>query len=204
MPEQALRAEHEDQDQDREDDRLRPVRTGRMPRETLVEVLDEADHESAERCAGEVADAAEHGGGEGEEPDLEAEIEACGREVHDVQEAADACERAPERERERDRAIDVDAEHARGVAILRRGAHGLAGARLLHEEGHREQRRDRDQQHDQRLLAVGRLADVEERRGGKDVVRLAVVEAEEDGAEVLQDEADPDRRDQGSEPRRIA
>src|SRR6188508_2132631 len=43
LPEQALRPEHKDGDQDPEDDRPRPVSARREPREPLVEGLDEAD-----------------------------------------------------------------------------------------------------------------------------------------------------------------
>src|SRR3954471_9702477 len=46
--EQALGAEHEDEDEDREDDRLGPVAAGAVPLQALVERLDEADAERAE------------------------------------------------------------------------------------------------------------------------------------------------------------
>jgi aryl-alcohol dehydrogenase-like predicted oxidoreductase len=35
---------------------------------------------------------------------------------------------------QRDRAVDVDTHQSRGVAILRRSTHGLAGARALHKQ----------------------------------------------------------------------
>src|SRR4051794_28145948 len=62
--EQSLGTEDEDEDQNREDDRLRPLRARRMPRETLVELLDEPDEDCAQDGAREVADPAEHGRGE--------------------------------------------------------------------------------------------------------------------------------------------
>src|SRR5882672_4239036 len=46
--EQALWSEDEDQDQDREDDRLCPGRAGRVPRQSLVEVLYVHDPEPTE------------------------------------------------------------------------------------------------------------------------------------------------------------
>src|SRR5438876_2501148 len=61
LAEQALGAEDEDQDQDREHDRLGLVGAGRVPAETLVERLDEADQDRAENRARKVADPAEHG-----------------------------------------------------------------------------------------------------------------------------------------------
>ena len=137
LAEQALRPEDEDQDEQDEDDRLGPVGPGRVPGEAVVEVLDEADQVAAERGARDVADAAEHGRREGEQADAEAEVEARLREVGEVDEAADAGERAAEAERERDRAVDVDAHQARGVAILRRRPHRLAPARALDEPDQR-------------------------------------------------------------------
>src|SRR5207237_8744458 len=71
LAEKALGAEDEDQDQDREDDRLRPVAPRRMPGQRVVERLHETDDQCAEHGAGEVPDPAEHGGGEGGQPELE-------------------------------------------------------------------------------------------------------------------------------------
>ena len=45
----------------------------------LVEGLDQADQQRAEHGAGQVADPAEHGGGERDQPELEALVEADGR-----------------------------------------------------------------------------------------------------------------------------
>src|SRR5207247_67259 len=69
LAEDALGAEDEDQDQDREDDRLRPVAPRRVPAERVVEGLRKADEERAEHSPWQVADAAEDGGREGEEPE---------------------------------------------------------------------------------------------------------------------------------------
>src|SRR5262245_11587522 len=112
-----------------------------MPRQPAVEVLDEADQVAAERRAGDVADAAEHGGGEREEADPEAEVEARLREVCEEDESADAGQRAAETERERDRAVDVDPHQPSGVAVLRRRAHRLAPSRPLDDDAKAEQDR---------------------------------------------------------------
>src|SRR3954449_3403921 len=64
LAQQTLGTEHEDQDQDREDERLGPVAPRRVPGEPFVERLDEADHECAEYGAREVPDPAEDGCGE--------------------------------------------------------------------------------------------------------------------------------------------
>src|SRR5207247_389863 len=71
LAEQALGPEHEDQDQDAEDDRLCPVASRRVPVQTFVERLDEADAEGAEDGARKVADPTENGGGEREQTELE-------------------------------------------------------------------------------------------------------------------------------------
>src|ERR671922_2677720 len=76
LAEEALGAEDEDRDQDREDDRARPVAPRGPDRQPLVERLDEADEQRSEDGSGQVADAAEHRRGEGEEADLEAGVEA--------------------------------------------------------------------------------------------------------------------------------
>src|SRR6478736_2565833 len=89
LAQQALGSEHEDEDQDREDDRLRPFRARRMPGEPLVELLDQADQDRAQDRAGEVADSAEHGGGERDQPELEALVVADVRRVERVQQARD-------------------------------------------------------------------------------------------------------------------
>src|SRR5438876_443176 len=47
LAEQPFGPEDEDQDEDREDDRLRPVAAGRVPAEPVVVCLDEADRERA-------------------------------------------------------------------------------------------------------------------------------------------------------------
>src|SRR3989304_4085836 len=55
--EEALGPEDEDHDQDREHDRLRPVRARRVPGETLVERLDHPDQQRTEHGARQVAQA---------------------------------------------------------------------------------------------------------------------------------------------------
>ena len=120
------RAEDEDQDQDREHDRLGPVGARRVPVEPLVEGLDEPDQDGAEHGAGQVADAAEHGGRERDQPELEALVEAHGRHVERVEEAGRARERAGDQERERDRAVHVDAHDRGRVLVLGGRAHRLA------------------------------------------------------------------------------
>ena len=82
---------------------------------------------------GQVADAAEHGRGERDQAELEAGVVAHLLEVEGVDEARRAGEAAGDQERERDRAVDVDAHHRGGVAVLRGRAHRLALPRALDE-----------------------------------------------------------------------
>src|SRR5436305_1027817 len=72
LAEEALGAEDEDQDEDREHDRLRPVGPRHVPRQALVPRLDQADQRRAEDGAGEVPGAAEHRGRERDQAELEA------------------------------------------------------------------------------------------------------------------------------------
>src|SRR5262245_60710019 len=97
--EQALGPEDDDQDQDREHDRLRPVAPRHVPGEALVERLDEADAQRAEHRAREVADPAEHGRGERDQPELEALVEPHLGEVEDVRQACRPREAAGDEER---------------------------------------------------------------------------------------------------------
>src|SRR5512133_1038310 len=53
LAEEPLGTEHEDEDEDREDDRLRPVAARHVPGEALVVRLDEADRKRAEDRARE-------------------------------------------------------------------------------------------------------------------------------------------------------
>ena len=100
---------------------------------------------AAEHGAGQVADAAQDGGGERDQADAEALVEADVREVEGVEQTGRAGERAGEQEREGDRAVDVDAHHRRGIAVLRRRAHRLPLSRSLHEPDQREQHGHGDQ-----------------------------------------------------------
>src|SRR5918911_2214977 len=103
LAEDALGLEDHEHDEDREDDRLAPRLT---EAHAVVQVLDDPDDEAAEDGAGEVADPAEHGGGERDEAQAEAGVppgEPVGLQVED---AGRAGERPTEAERERDRAVD--------------------------------------------------------------------------------------------------
>src|SRR3954453_11997321 len=75
LAEDAFGLEHHEHDEDREDHRLPP---GLAETEAPVEVLDDPDEEAAEDGTGEVADAAEHRGGEGEEPEPETGVPSGG------------------------------------------------------------------------------------------------------------------------------
>src|SRR5271169_1014156 len=71
LAQQALRTEHEDQDENREHDRLRPVGSRRVPGQPFVEGLDEADAQRTEDRARQVADPAQHRCGERDQTERE-------------------------------------------------------------------------------------------------------------------------------------
>ena len=81
---------------------------------------------AAEDRAVEVADAAEHGGGEGDETELEAEVVARVVPTVSSRAARRAGHRAAEGEGEGDRPVDVDAHQPGRVLVLGRRPHRLA------------------------------------------------------------------------------
>ena len=100
--------------------------SSRVPREPFVEGLEEPDQDRAEHGPREVADAPEHGGRERDQAEREPVVEADGRVVEGEDHARGAGEPTGDQERERDRPVDVDAHHGRGVLVLRRRPHRLA------------------------------------------------------------------------------
>ena len=195
--------EDEDQDQDPEHDRAGPVGAGREPGEALVEGLDEADHERAEDGAGEVADPAEHGGGERDQPELEARVVAH-VELEQVDDPGGACEGAGERERDGDRPVHVDPHHRRRLRVLRDGAHRLPLLRRADEPGEQDQDGDRDQERGELVPRVGDVADPDRLRARDERRHRVEVDAVERERDVLDDERHADRGDQRREPRRAA
>ena len=157
-------------------------RTGRVPVEPFVERLDQPDQDRAEDGARQVADAAEHGRGERDQPELEALVEAHGRHVERVEQPGGAGERAGDHEGERDRPVDVDAHHRARVHVLGRRAHRLPLPRLLHEVEQHEQDRHRDEHDDHLVPGVVDAADREDLRAREDVGRGDVVRALPDQA----------------------
>ena len=111
----------------------------------MSECLGEADQEAAGHRARD-ADAADDGGGEREEPGLEADGDvSLVREPED--DAGGACERGADEEGHDDHAVDVDPHHRRRFLVERRRAHRLPGLRPLHEEpqdDHQDERADDD------------------------------------------------------------
>src|SRR4051812_38451036 len=162
LAEQSLGTEHEDEDQDREDDRLGPVAAGAVPAQTLVERLDEADAERAEHGARQVADSAEHGGGERDQAELVARVVTDLPEVEGVDEPAGAGECAGDQERERDRPVDVDPHHRGGVAVLCSRAHRLSLPRAKHEPHEQDQHGDGQDDDDELVPTEVDIADRED------------------------------------------
>ena len=112
----------------------------------LVESLDEADQHAAEHGAGQVADAAEHSGGEGDQAELDAGVVVVVW-VCTYMSAGGAGQRAAEGEGERDGPVDVDAHQPGAVLVLGHRPHGLAQLGPLDDVGHQQQQRDGDADH---------------------------------------------------------
>ena len=110
--------------------------------------LDEADQQSAQDGAGERADAAQHGGCEGLDPRHEAIVEVHDAVVDHEHEAGDGRQRRSHHERERDGAVDVDAQERGHAAVLLAGALGPPERGLLHHvpEGRQQHRGHHDDQ----------------------------------------------------------
>ena len=88
----------------------------------IVERLDQADEDAAQDRALQVADAAEDGGSERDEAELEAGVVAGGPERLEEQQARRAGRRPTEAEGEGDRAVDVDAHEPRRICAVARMA----------------------------------------------------------------------------------
>src|SRR5207244_11001383 len=89
LAEQALGTEHEDQDQDREHDRLGPVAPWGVPGQPLVELLDQPDQDRAQYSPGQVSDPPEQRGRERDQPTSKALVVLAVRRVEDVQKTYD-------------------------------------------------------------------------------------------------------------------
>ena len=181
----------------------RPVATGGEPREAFVEGLDEPDDERPEDGAGQVADAAEHGGRERDQPELEAGVVAH-VELEQVDDPGRACERPGEQERDGDRPVDVDPHHRGGLGVLSHGPHRLPLLRRADEPREHDQERDHDHQHGGLAPRVRHVADVDRVRARDEVRHGAVVDAVDGEADVLDDERHPDGRDQRCQPWGVA
>src|SRR5262245_4093583 len=145
LAEESLRPEDHDQDEVDEDDRRRP----RAADPVVGDLLDDPDDEAAEHGALEVPDAAEHGGGEGDQAGLEAlEVPDRGL-VERIHESRGTGHEPAQQERERDRGVHVDAHQTRRLGILGGCAHGAAHPAPRDEPGEQDHERDRhpDGQH---------------------------------------------------------
>jgi hypothetical protein len=162
------------------------------------ESLDEPDQEAAEHRAGQRSDAPEHGGREGFDARHEAVGEAHDAVVHHPQEPGDGRERGAHDEGERDRAVDVDAEQRRHLAVLLAGPLRTAQRRLLHHVPEEEQQR-RHRHHDDELLFCERhraCPDRQHENARQHRLERLVVGPLHDLHEVRQEDRHADRRDE--------
>jgi hypothetical protein len=203
LAQQTLWTEDEDSNKDCEDDRARPVTARREPREALVEGLDEPDDERAQDGAGEIADTAEDGRGEGDQAELEARVVA-DVVLEEEHEAGHGGEPTRDEERDGDRPVHVDAHHRRRLGVLGDRAHRLALPRVPHEPAQHEERWHDDRERDDELPGEADVADLERRALRNEVGAALVVHAVEGERDVGDDERHPDRGDQRRQTRCVA
>ena len=190
-------------DQDREDERPRPVASGSSV-QALVPGLDQPDHEPSDDGAIEVADPAEHGSRERDQSELEAGVVAERRTGAGTRARQRLRARLRGRTSPRSAAVDVDAHHRRGLGVLRNGAHRLALLRRADEPGQNEQHRDDDQKHADRVPLDRDSADRDGVRPRDEVRDGLEVDAVDREGDVLDNERHAHGRDQWREPRSVA
>src|SRR5579884_3868570 len=143
--EQSAGPQGQHQDQHGEDDRVAPL----PAQQVAAEDVNEPDEETAQAGAEDVADAAQHGGGEGDDAEAETQVPLQQVVVDGVDDRARGGQRRADEEGHRDGAVDVDAAEQRGVAVLRGGPHRLAHAREAHEELQHHHHHHRDEDHEE-------------------------------------------------------
>src|SRR5207302_5373479 len=173
---------------------------GWVPGDPLIEVLDQSDQECAEDRARQISNPAEYRGGEREEAELKARVEADRRRVEREDHSTRAGQCARHEKRERDRAVDVDTHHRGGVLVLRRRPHRFTLTRLLYEPDQPEQDGNRDEENEKPIPRVDDVTDSEDlspvsRREfvGWQIDRPRPLP---DDRDVLEDERHADCRDQ--------
>src|SRR5262249_35522337 len=120
--EKAGRAEHEHQDQDREDDDVGPAHRKIL----AAEGFDQSDRHASEHRSGNVTDAAKHRGREGAQAGGIADDEARVVVVQAEDQAGSASKRGTYEEGDHHNRIDVDAHHPRRLLVLGGRLHRLA------------------------------------------------------------------------------
>ena len=156
----------------------------------------EAENQSAEHGAGNGADAAEHGRGEGLHAGQEADEEVDLSHVRGDEHAADGGQGGTDDEGHGNEMVGIDAEKHGHLAVLGRGAHGLAHAGVAdpeHEGEHGDEAHHKDEEvtgaHD--IAEVGEELHVgEEIREGDEVGSLGQEDV------VLEERGHTDGRDE--------
>ncbi|MPM22573.1 hypothetical protein SDC9_69030 [bioreactor metagenome] len=165
--------------------------------------LDQPQQNAADHCAAQVADAAEHGCGEGLEPRQKAHGVLRRAVVGGVHDAGNGRQDRADDEGGRDHHVGLHTHQRRHLRVLCRGTHRAAQLGVIHQIDHRRQRhhgghqnqdlRGRDHRTAQ-VIGVGR----QQRRVG------LVVGLPDDHRNRLQQDGHADRRDQRSQARTVA
>jgi hypothetical protein len=200
---QARRAEDQDHDQNGEDERTRP----QFADVSTAERTHQADDQSPQHRAGQIADAAEHGRGESIQPVLKTHLEADRVDVQTINHRRGAPQSAADGKRDSDDPIDIDAHQAGGQRVLLGRPHGGAHARELHEQRQRDHQRRRDADHHQVLHreANARVAEhFQQVVIGDQIGKVDIGRPAPEKADIHEDERDADGRDERREFRRVA
>src|SRR5688500_10125074 len=114
--------------------------------------LHQADQDTADHGAGDVADAAEHRGDERLQPGHQAHQRVDSRDRQRHHHATGGRQGGPEREGEGDDEVGVDAHQLGHGEVVRRGAHRFADLRPVHDELESEHHYDGDDDDQQALV----------------------------------------------------
>ncbi|MDR8804531.1 hypothetical protein FEP89_05287 [Burkholderia multivorans] len=196
--EQAVRPPDEEHDQQPEREQVAIARAEQ--RDAVA--FDEPEQQAPRDRARHVAEAADQQRDDALQRRLEAHRRIDAVVVHADQQPAHAAERTCDRKHRLIHAVDVDAHLQRRVAILRRRAHGPAEPREAQEAVQQCGRRDTDAG-DQQIERPERGAAEPQMPVGQRRRHRARIRAECELRELVEDEADADRREQRRDARRM-
>ena len=196
--EQAVRPQHEHDDQQQEREQIAVA--GAEHGDAVA--LDQSEQQAADHRAGHIAGAADDFGDDALERRLQAHRGVDLVVVHADQQAGDAAKRSRNAEHRLIDAVDVDAHLHRGVAVLRGGADGPAELAVAQEHEQQQRAGDADASDQQIERADRAAADLEShiRQLARQRARIG---REGQHHQLVEHEADADRRQQRRDAHRV-